>query len=86
MTAMDSPGSPRSATGPEDVAARTYLFALTDAGGTVPPELGVVRRLVERGHRVTVLADESMADQSGAPAQRMNARAGRARASSATGS
>ena len=36
---------------------RTYLFALTDAGGTVPPELGVVRRVVERGHRVTVLAD-----------------------------
>ncbi|HEU4757018.1 MAG TPA: glycosyltransferase, partial [Agromyces sp.] len=42
---------------------RTYLFALTDAGGTVPPELGVVRRVVERGHRVTVLADESMAAQ-----------------------
>jgi len=42
---------------------RTYLFALTDAGGTVPPELGVVRRVVERGHRVTVIADESMATQ-----------------------
>ena len=26
---------------------RDYLFALTDGGGTVPPELGVVRRLVE---------------------------------------
>lgn len=42
---------------------RTYLFALTDAGGTVPPELGVVRRVVERGHRVFVLADETMAAQ-----------------------
>ncbi|MBT2499294.1 glycosyltransferase [Agromyces sp. ISL-38] len=42
---------------------RSYLFALTDAGGTVPPELGVARRVVDRGHRVTVLADESMADQ-----------------------
>ncbi|MBH0776746.1 glycosyltransferase family protein [Nocardia bovistercoris] len=41
--------------------ARTYLFALVDGGGTVPPELGMVRRLVQRGHRVTVLADESMA-------------------------
>ncbi|MFC9919603.1 glycosyltransferase [Agromyces binzhouensis] len=41
--------------------ARTYLFALTDAGGTVPPEVGVVRRVVDRGHRVTVLADETMA-------------------------
>ena len=42
---------------------RTYLIALTDAGGTVPPEVGVVRRLVDRGHQVTVLADASMADQ-----------------------
>lgn len=42
---------------------RTYLFALTDAGGTVPPEVGVVRRTVARGHRVTVLADASMASQ-----------------------
>ena len=38
-----------------------YLAALVDGGGTVPPELGVVRRLVERGHRVTVLAENSMA-------------------------
>jgi MGT family glycosyltransferase len=38
----------------------TYLFALTDGGGTVAPELGVARRLVERGHRVTVLAEDSM--------------------------
>ena len=39
-----------------------YLMALVDAGGTVPVELGVARRLVARGHRVTVLADDSMAD------------------------
>ncbi|KRC59421.1 glycosyl transferase [Agromyces sp. Root81] len=39
------------------------MFALTDGGGTVPPELGVARRLVERGHRVTLLVDESMTDQ-----------------------
>ena len=39
----------------------TYLFALVDGGGTVPPELGTVRRLVGRGHRVTVLAEDSMA-------------------------
>lgn len=38
-----------------------YLLALTDAGGTVPPELGVARRLRSRGHRVTVLCDASMA-------------------------
>jgi UDP:flavonoid glycosyltransferase YjiC (YdhE family) len=33
------------------------LAALWDGGGTVPVELGVVRRLVARGHVVTVLAD-----------------------------
>ena len=37
-----------------------YLFALVDGGGTVPPELGIVRRLVERGHDVVVLAEDSM--------------------------
>ena len=39
---------------------RNYLFALVDGGGTVPPDLGTVRRLVARGHRVTVLAEDSM--------------------------
>ncbi len=37
-----------------------YLIALVDGGGTVPVELGVVGRLVERGHDVTVLAEDSM--------------------------
>jgi|GEM_PF-91252 len=40
--------------------SNAYLFALTDGGGTVAPELGVARRLVDRGHRVTVLAEDSM--------------------------
>ena len=43
-----------------DVRTRTYLFALVDGGGTVPPELGAVRRLVARGHHVTVLGEDSM--------------------------
>jgi MGT family glycosyltransferase len=38
-----------------------YLFTLVDGGGTVPVELGIVRRLLERGHDVTVIADESTA-------------------------
>lgn len=46
-----------------NVLPRHFLFALADGGGTVPPELGVVRRLVERGHRVHVLADASMTAQ-----------------------
>lgn len=41
---------------------RRYLFALVDGGGTVPPELAAVRRMVERGHHVTVLAEDSMTD------------------------
>jgi MGT family glycosyltransferase len=40
-----------------------YLFALLDAGGTVPPELGAVRRLTGRGHSVEVLAENSMRDE-----------------------
>jgi MGT family glycosyltransferase len=60
MTGMVEVEAPREITGD---AANSYLFALTDGGGTVPPELGVARRLVDRGHRVTVLADQSMADQ-----------------------
>ncbi|MEE4022901.1 glycosyltransferase [Gordonia sp. PKS22-38] len=42
------------------MTTRTYLFALVDGGGTVPPELRIVRRLVERGHHVTVIAEASM--------------------------
>ncbi|MGY1696231.1 nucleotide disphospho-sugar-binding domain-containing protein [Geodermatophilus sp. SYSU D00814] len=34
--------------------------ALWDGGGTVPAEVGVVRRLVARGHSVSVLADPTL--------------------------
>ncbi|QLY31531.1 glycosyltransferase [Nocardia huaxiensis] len=54
----------------------SYLVALTGSGGTVPPELGVVRRLVERGHRVTVLAEDSMAAAVAATGARLRIRAG----------
>ena len=39
----------------------TYLAALVDGGGTVPVEIGAVQRLVARGHRVLVLAEDTMA-------------------------
>jgi glycine/D-amino acid oxidase-like deaminating enzyme len=39
--------------------ARRYLFALVEGGGNVPPELGAARRLIEHGHTVTVIADDS---------------------------
>jgi UDP:flavonoid glycosyltransferase YjiC (YdhE family) len=38
-----------------------YLVALWDGGGTVPVEMGVVRRLLARGHTATVLADPTVA-------------------------
>src|SRR5262245_58795552 len=38
-----------------------YLFAVVDAGGNIPPELSAARRLVGRGHAVTVLAEDSVA-------------------------
>ena len=42
--------------------SNTYLFALTDGGGTVAPEVGVAHRLAARGQRVEVLAEDSMAE------------------------
>ena len=33
-----------------------YLVTIWDAGGSVPPELALARRLVTAGHRVVVLA------------------------------
>ena len=40
-----------------------FLFAMVDGGGNVPPELGAVRRLVERGHTATVLAEDSVLEE-----------------------
>jgi MGT family glycosyltransferase len=40
-----------------------YLFAVVDGGGNVPPELSAASRLVERGHAVTVLAEDSVASE-----------------------
>src|SRR3954463_5085257 len=37
-----------------------YLFVLWDGGGNVPPQLGIVSRLVARGHDVRVLAEPSL--------------------------
>ena len=37
--------------------SRSYLFVTWEGGGNVAPVLGTARRLVERGHRVTVLTE-----------------------------
>ncbi len=40
---------------------KRFLFAITDAGGSVPPDMSVIRALVDRGHDVRVLADRVLA-------------------------
>jgi MGT family glycosyltransferase len=45
---------------------RRFLFTMWEGGGTLPPELGLVRRLVERGHRVDVLGDATIAERADA--------------------
>lgn len=50
--------------GHEDLTStrsRRFLLTLWDGGGNVPAELGVARRLVERGHQVHVLGDPTLA-------------------------
>ncbi|MFZ1116669.1 MAG: hypothetical protein WAN44_12685, partial [Propionibacteriaceae bacterium] len=37
-----------------------FLLAVVDAGGTVPPALGLAAELVRRGHQVRVLADPTI--------------------------
>ena len=44
------------------IVRRRYLMALIDAGGTVPPALGLAAQLVRRGHRVHVLSDPTVED------------------------
>lgn len=39
-----------------------YLLAIWDGGGATPPNLGVARILVERGHEVVAFGDATLAD------------------------
>ncbi len=39
---------------------KRFLFVMFEGGGNVPPQLGIARRLVERGHRVRVLGDPAI--------------------------
>jgi len=41
--------------------SRRFLMTLWDGGGNATPELGVAKRLVERGHQVHVLGDPTLA-------------------------
>ncbi len=39
-----------------------FLFAMWEGGGTLPPQLAVARRLLDRGHSVHVVADPTVED------------------------
>ncbi len=43
------------------VPSRRFLMTTWDGGGTSPPELGVAKRLLQRGHEVHVLGDPTLA-------------------------
>src|SRR5579863_8712489 len=43
-----------------DTTPYRFLLSSWEGGGNVPPELGIARRLIERGHRVHVLADPTI--------------------------
>ncbi len=40
-----------------------FLMPMWEGGGTLPPELGVARRLIARGHAVHVLGDPTISEQ-----------------------
>jgi UDP:flavonoid glycosyltransferase YjiC (YdhE family) len=48
------------------VPPRRFLFVLWEGGGNVPPQLGLARRLVARGHAVRVLSDPCNAAEAAA--------------------
>ena len=45
------------------MSGKHYMFVMWDGGGTVPPELGIARKLIDRGHRVTVLGEATLEDE-----------------------
>ena len=47
-------------TRPRNRLRRQFLMAMWEGGGTVPPELGVARRLIAAGHNVHVLGDPTI--------------------------
>jgi MGT family glycosyltransferase len=55
--AAGSPAIPLLVLAGDMTPPRSYLFVTFEGGGNVPPVLGVVRRLAQRGHGVRVLAE-----------------------------
>jgi ribonuclease BN (tRNA processing enzyme) len=52
------------------MAGGRYLLVTWDGGGVLPPELGVARRLIARGHSVRMLADPTAAAEARAVRRR----------------
>jgi MGT family glycosyltransferase len=43
--------------------SRRFLLAMWEGGGTIPPQLGIARRLIARGHHVHVLGDPTIRER-----------------------
>src|SRR5262249_57931250 len=43
-----------------DMKGKRFLLCMWEGGGTVPPELGLARKLIARGHAVDVLGDPTI--------------------------
>ena len=57
--ASDHGGDDRAVRGGRGAVSR-FLLATWDGGGTIPPELGLAAELVDRGHEVVVLSDDTV--------------------------
>ena len=45
---------------------RRFLLSMWEGGGTIPPQLGIARHLLERGHQVHVLGDPTIEQRAAA--------------------
>ena len=45
------------------MTAKRFLLVTWEGGGVIPPELGLARRLIARGHQVHVLADPTITEE-----------------------
>jgi UDP:flavonoid glycosyltransferase YjiC (YdhE family) len=42
------------------LSVNRFLFAMWEGGGTVPPELGIAGRLIDRDHQVHIIGDPTI--------------------------
>ena len=60
LHSVDDANHPGRMNSPGGRPAARFLLAIIDAGGTVPPALGLGAELIRRGHQVRILADPTI--------------------------